>query len=143
MPPRAIRIPEPEGGARDTNTNPYRTAREQAGLSAKQLAHAMQVDPSYVSGVERGTKKPSAAFTRKFIAALEIDDDEFLESPGREMPADDLSFSSRLFRSIVQTETLDPNEPVHEPSRPPKPLPNGLEQFTNEKDLAGCLEIMA
>ena len=49
-----------------------RVARAVAGLEQKQLAHAAGLNPSHISLIERGTRKPSIRAIGKLCRALDI-----------------------------------------------------------------------
>jgi transcriptional regulator with XRE-family HTH domain len=52
-----------------------RIARAIAGLQQKELAELAEIDPSHVSLIEKGKRKPSVDTIEKLAAALQIPED--------------------------------------------------------------------
>lgn len=50
--------------------HPLREARQARGLGLRQLAVKAQVDPSYLSRIERGKQDPSVAVLKRLAKAL-------------------------------------------------------------------------
>lgn len=50
-----------------------RALRRERGLSQEELAHRAEMERSYVSDIERGTRNPSVKALGKLAAALEVD----------------------------------------------------------------------
>jgi transcriptional regulator with XRE-family HTH domain len=57
------------------NVRRYRLAKE---LSQEALADAAEIDRTYVSGVERGLRKPSVTVVARIARVLEITPDRLL-----------------------------------------------------------------
>jgi transcriptional regulator with XRE-family HTH domain len=57
-----------------------RARRSELGLSQEQLAHAADVDRTYVGGIERGERNPALQNLLRIAAALEIELSELLAS---------------------------------------------------------------
>lgn len=60
-----------------------RTARSERGLSQEALAHAAELDRSYMGGVERGEHNLTIINLAKVAAALELKPSELLASAGK------------------------------------------------------------
>lgn len=60
-----------------------RTARSERGLSQEALAHAAELDRSYMGGVERGEHNLTIINLAKVAAALELNPSELLARAGK------------------------------------------------------------
>jgi transcriptional regulator with XRE-family HTH domain len=60
-----------------------RTRRQIAGLSQEDLADQAAIDRTYVSGLERGLRNPSALVLQRLADALDIEVVQLLERPAR------------------------------------------------------------
>jgi transcriptional regulator with XRE-family HTH domain len=60
-----------------------RTRRQVAGLSQEDLADQAAIDRTYVSGLERGLRNPSALVLQRLADALDIEVVQLLERPAR------------------------------------------------------------
>jgi len=49
-----------------------RAERERKGLSQEELGFEAELDRTYVSGIERGVRNPTAVTIRRIAAALEV-----------------------------------------------------------------------
>ena len=59
-----------------------RTARGSAGVSQEGLAHAADIDRSYMGGIERGEHNPTIVNLIKVAAALGMKPSELLKKSG-------------------------------------------------------------
>lgn len=62
----------------DAGESPVRVFREWRGMTQGQLAAAIEVDQSFISKIEAGTKHPTAANLGRLARALKVDADLLL-----------------------------------------------------------------
>jgi len=60
-----------------------RTSRVQKGLSQEELAFRAELHRTYVSGIERGIRNPTALIIQRLAVALEITADRLLVMPSK------------------------------------------------------------
>ena len=60
-----------------------RTTRELKGLSQEELAFRAELHRTYVSGIERGIRNPTALIIERLAVALEITPDRLLAEPSK------------------------------------------------------------
>lgn len=68
---RSVKTSDPRSGPRGLGTR-LRSAREQAGISLRELARRVSVSPSLVSQIERGSVKPSVGTLYSIANELEL-----------------------------------------------------------------------
>jgi adenine-specific DNA methylase len=97
--------------------NYIRRCRSAAGLSLRELAEIGQINPAYLSRVERGIVPPSDAFIRSVADALNIETESLFLLAGR-VPANwqkAISNSpaqiAETFRSVLDNYVADPKTP--------------------------------
>ena len=56
--------------------------RKLKGMTQEQLAHEAEMERSYVSDLERGTRNPSVRALGRLAEALEVEPHMLLERPG-------------------------------------------------------------
>lgn len=49
-----------------------RTVRKESGLTQEQLAHAAEIDRTFVSMIERGTRQPTVRVLFRLASAMQI-----------------------------------------------------------------------
>jgi len=59
-----------------------RTRRESSGLTQEQLGDKAGLDPTYISGIERGVRNPSLLSIERLARALGISVSEILDGVG-------------------------------------------------------------
>jgi putative DNA methylase len=97
--------------------NYLRRCRQSAGLSLRELAEIGQINPAYLSRVERGIVPPSEAFIRSVAGALKIEPESLLLMAGR-VPANwqkaisnSPSLIAETFRSVLDSYVAEPRTP--------------------------------
>jgi transcriptional regulator with XRE-family HTH domain len=73
--------------AQDEVAHLLRQIRTQRGVSVREVARKVGVDPSYVSRVERGEKQASPAFRQRLAEHYDLPADD-LDLAAGEVPAD-------------------------------------------------------
>jgi HTH-type transcriptional regulator, competence development regulator len=73
--------------AQDEVARLLREIRAQRGVSVREVARKVGVNPSYVSRVERGEKQASPAFRRRLAEHYEVPSDD-LELAAGDVPTD-------------------------------------------------------
>jgi transcriptional regulator with XRE-family HTH domain len=59
-----------------------RTRRDSAGLTQEQLGDKAGLDPTYISGIERGVRNPSVLSIERLARALGVSVSEILDGVG-------------------------------------------------------------
>jgi|SRR5579859_2403501 len=86
-----------------------RAAREQAGMSQRQLARLVGVDNAYIFRLENGTKTdPSASLLQRIADALNVDNSELMAFIGVQpsLPEPRLYFRRKLGVDADEAEVL-------------------------------------
>src|SRR4030067_762812 len=97
--------------------NYIRQCRQSAGLSLRELAEIGQINPAYLSRVERGIVPPSDAFVQAVADALKIESESLFLLAGR-VPAkwqnaisNSPSQIAETFRSVLDSYVAEPKNP--------------------------------
>ena len=68
-----------------------RAIRRERGLTQEELAHRAEMERSYVSDLERGTRNPSVRALARLADALGVEPAALLRRPAKEPPASSAS----------------------------------------------------
>jgi len=97
--------------------NYLRQCRQTAGLSLRKLAEIGQINPAYLSRVERGIVPPSDAFIRLIADALKIESESLFLLAGRvptnwqKAISNSPSRVAETFRSVLDSYVAEPKTP--------------------------------
>jgi transcriptional regulator with XRE-family HTH domain len=56
-----------------------KSIRTEKGMSQEELAHACELDRTYISGIERQARNPTVKTLEKIIASIDVSEADFLE----------------------------------------------------------------
>lgn len=66
-----------------------RTVRKEVGLTQEQLAHAAEIDRTFVSLMERGERQPTVRVLFRVAAALQVPPSRLIELTEHKVEGDD------------------------------------------------------